>query len=160
MKYKTQKVMEISADMHIIHIFFILLAYIFVSQGERNNEDEEKITRPSINIFNTSIIVIIYFLIGIVLFFLSSLFFYSYESVFLIIYYSLVMFFFRKSILIFLIRLYQYKAPANVRAKCVQIPNCSEYMIIAIKKYGIINGVKKGIERVKRCMPPTKVDYP
>ena len=56
-----------------------------------------------------------------------------------------------KWIVIYCIRIYQRFAPYEVRSKCVFIPNCSEYMILAIKKYGLIKGIKKGQERFKRC---------
>jgi putative membrane protein insertion efficiency factor len=45
---------------------------------------------------------------------------------------------------------------------CVFYPTCSEYMILAIKKYGPWKGVKKGLNRIKRCNPntPPSVDMP
>ncbi len=66
-----------------------------------------------------------------------------------------------KPIIIFLIRLYQRYAPYEVRSRCLFIPNCSEYMILAIKKYGVIRGLVKGIRRLKRCEEPNGgIDYP
>lgn len=68
---------------------------------------------------------------------------------------------FSKSILIFIIRLYQKYAPYEIRSRCVFIPCCSEYMILAIKKYGLIKGVKKGRDRFNRCHGPNGgEDYP
>jgi uncharacterized protein len=45
---------------------------------------------------------------------------------------------------------------------CVMYPSCSEYMIQAIKKYGVLRGLYKGIRRVLRCHPYQKnlVDLP
>lgn len=34
---------------------------------------------------------------------------------------------------------------------CLYIPSCSEYCILAIRKYGVINGLKKTKERLNRC---------
>jgi len=66
-----------------------------------------------------------------------------------------------KWIVIYCIRLYQRFACYEVRSKCVFIPNCSEYMILAIKKYGLIKGIKKGKDRFKRCKEPNGgEDYP
>ncbi len=65
-------------------------------------------------------------------------------------------------IIIFVIRVYQRYGSYAVRSKCMYIPNCSEYMILAIRKYGVIRGVTKGINRMKRCCEPYVggTDYP
>jgi len=66
-----------------------------------------------------------------------------------------------RSILVFLIRVYQRYASADVRLSCVFEPSCSEYMILCLKKYGIIRGVIKGVKRLKRCRYPNSgEDYP
>lgn len=68
---------------------------------------------------------------------------------------------FAKRIVIFIIRLYQKYAPYDIRSNCLFVPNCSEYMILAIQKYGLLRGIKKGIHRYKRCHAPNGgVDYP
>ncbi|MBQ8003391.1 MAG: membrane protein insertion efficiency factor YidD [Clostridia bacterium] len=59
-----------------------------------------------------------------------------------------------KKIVVFVIRLYQRYAAYEVRCTCLFIPNCSEYMVQAINKYGLIKGVKKGFARFNRCKPP------
>lgn len=57
--------------------------------------------------------------------------------------------------------LYKAYAPLEMRGRCRFIPTCSTYMIMAIKKYGIIIGVTKGIRRIRRCKPPNGgEDYP
>jgi putative component of membrane protein insertase Oxa1/YidC/SpoIIIJ protein YidD len=35
-----------------------------------------------------------------------------------------------------------------VRRKCILKPTCSEYIILAIEKYGVFRGVKKGVYRL------------
>ena len=74
---------------------------------------------------------------------------------------SICLVIFSKNIVIFTIRLYQRYGPYDIRCKCLFIPNCSEYMILAIKKYGLIKGLKKGRHRYNRCHAPNGgIDYP
>lgn len=60
---------------------------------------------------------------------------------------------FAKKIVITGVRIYQRYAPDTVRNKCRFEPSCSEYMIMAIQKYGLLKGTRKGIARLKRCNP-------
>jgi len=66
-----------------------------------------------------------------------------------------------KKWIIKLIKLYQKKAPVKVRDACLFEPSCSNYMIMAILKYGTIKGLYKGIKRIMRCKYPNGgIDYP
>lgn len=66
-----------------------------------------------------------------------------------------------KRMLIWCVHLYQNKASDATRLKCVFEPSCSEYMILAVNKYGFVRGVYKGIRRLLRCHPPNGgKDYP
>lgn len=56
-----------------------------------------------------------------------------------------------KKAIVCCIKIYQRYAPAHIRNKCRFEPSCSQYMILAIEKYGLINGMVKGINRLKRC---------
>lgn len=56
-----------------------------------------------------------------------------------------------KRMFICVIRIYQRYAPDSLRNKCRFELSCSEYMILAIEKYGLIKGLQKGICRLKRC---------
>ena len=56
-----------------------------------------------------------------------------------------------KSIVIWLVRVYQHYAPDDIRQMCLYTPSCSEYMILAVEKYGVFRGVVKGIDRLSRC---------
>lgn len=56
-----------------------------------------------------------------------------------------------KKTIICLIRVYQRYAPDSVRNKCRFEPSCSQYMIMSLQKYGLIKGLKKGIDRLRRC---------
>lgn len=65
-----------------------------------------------------------------------------------------------KKAIIWIVKVYQHYAPDEVRLRCVFEPSCSEYMILAIEKYGLFVGVYKGIRRLLRCQPPGGIDYP
>ena len=41
------------------------------------------------------------------------------------------------------IKLYQYYAPEEIRRRCLFMPTCSEYAILAIRKYGGVIGLCK-----------------
>jgi putative component of membrane protein insertase Oxa1/YidC/SpoIIIJ protein YidD len=67
-----------------------------------------------------------------------------------------------KKAIIGLVKLYQHYAPDRIRRKCLFKPTCSEYMILALEKYGLIKGLYKGIYRVVfRCRGFVySIDYP
>lgn len=66
-----------------------------------------------------------------------------------------------KRALIWTVHLYQNKASDETRLKCLFEPSCSEYMILAVNKYGLLRGLIKGIRRLLRCHPPNGgVDHP
>lgn len=65
-----------------------------------------------------------------------------------------------KKVVIWFVHLYQHYAPDRVRLRCLFEPSCSEYMILAVNKYGVFRGVYKGVKRLLRCRPPGGIDYP
>ena len=65
-----------------------------------------------------------------------------------------------KKAVIWCVKVYQHYAPDHIRLRCSFEPSCSEYMILAVKKYGTFKGVAKGINRLLRCHPPGGIDYP
>ncbi len=66
-----------------------------------------------------------------------------------------------RRIIINSVLIYQRYAPERIRASCVFEPTCSQYMILAVEKYGPVKGVAKGIKRLLRCHPPNSgIDYP
>lgn len=65
-----------------------------------------------------------------------------------------------KYIIIWLVKVYQSCAKAETRLRCCYTPSCSEYCILAVKKYGAIIGGIKTINRLLRCTPPGGIDYP
>lgn len=56
-----------------------------------------------------------------------------------------------KNIILSSVKIYQRIAPRKIRLKCRFEPSCSQYMILAIEKYGVIKGVCKGIKRLSKC---------
>ncbi len=60
------------------------------------------------------------------------------------------------------IRVYQYTLSPFIGRQCRFHPSCSNYMILAIRKYGVMIGVVKGTWRVCRCNPfcTGGIDYP
>ena len=65
-----------------------------------------------------------------------------------------------KRTVIWLVHLYQSRASDETRLRCVFEPSCSEYMILAVEKYGVVRGVIKGIGRLRRCGCESGIDYP
>lgn len=61
---------------------------------------------------------------------------------------------------IWFVRLYQHYAKSETRLKCCMTPSCSEYAILAFKKYGALLGGFKTYKRLLRCHPPGGIDYP
>jgi uncharacterized protein len=60
------------------------------------------------------------------------------------------------------VRAYQKCIPARYKPECRFIPTCSQYAILAIQKYGAIDGIRLGWSRFHRCVgfAPKGVDWP
>lgn len=60
------------------------------------------------------------------------------------------------------VRAYQRFLRPLVGQRCRFYPSCSEYMILALRRHGVILGLFKGFYRIARCHPlhPGGVDYP
>ncbi len=55
--------------------------------------------------------------------------------------------------LVLLVRLYQRGISPWLGQNCRFYPSCSEYFILAVRKYGAINGTARGVRRILRCHP-------
>lgn len=76
--------------------------------------------------------------------------------------YFLALLIFLRRILIGIVELYQHYASEDVRRRCLFKPTCSEYTILALKKYGVIIGLYKAYIRIfKKCRGNIyRIDYP
>ncbi|MCY4514654.1 MAG: membrane protein insertion efficiency factor YidD [Candidatus Tectomicrobia bacterium] len=65
-------------------------------------------------------------------------------------------------LLIALIRVYQKALSPFFPASCRFYPSCSEYVVQALRVYGVWRGLLKGAWRVLRCQPLSRggVDLP
>lgn len=58
-----------------------------------------------------------------------------------------------KFILIQILKGYKYFISPFLGSRCRFYPSCSEYMMTAIERFGIIKGIGLGIKRLGRCHP-------
>ena len=130
---------------------------------EQEGSENKKIKRPNINSKKIILkIVLILFIIIIVL----TIVLYNKLNKFIVILLGIIILITLISItiketVINLILLYQKFASEKLRSSCLFEPSCSEYMILAIEKYGFIKGFIKGIKRIFRCHYPNGgIDYP
>jgi putative membrane protein insertion efficiency factor len=56
-------------------------------------------------------------------------------------------------LIIRLLRLYKYWISPLLPSACRFYPTCSEYMLAAVEKYGVVKGIWLGLGRLARCHP-------
>ncbi|MBP6873054.1 MAG: membrane protein insertion efficiency factor YidD [Clostridia bacterium] len=61
--------------------------------------------------------------------------------------------------LIKLVKAYQISISPRLGHCCKYRPSCSEYMIEALQRYGVLRGLPRGIWRILRCNPFSKGGY-
>lgn len=67
-----------------------------------------------------------------------------------------------KKIVIFLLKKYKKNISPIISKcgiNCKFYPSCSEYMMQAVEKYGVIKGILLGIKRILKCNPFSKGGY-
>jgi putative membrane protein insertion efficiency factor len=57
------------------------------------------------------------------------------------------------TLLIAAVRIYQWTLSPFVGRHCRFQPTCSEYFILAIRKFGAMRGTWRGVKRIARCHP-------
>ncbi len=132
-----------------------------------NSMKKSDLKRPEVSLAK-GMIPIIFFIVSFIILFLCSHkiagFLFISEITFKFILIGVFLIFaliFLKKIIIWSILVYQKFAPSKIRLLCRFEPSCSEYMKIAIQKYGIFYGIYKGIKRLLRCHYPNGgKDYP
>jgi len=55
--------------------------------------------------------------------------------------------------IILLVKIYQGAISPLLPNSCRYTPTCSQYMIEALKKYGLVYGFWLGVKRILRCHP-------
>lgn len=66
-----------------------------------------------------------------------------------------------RMLIINLVKLYQHYAPEWMRRRCMMLPSCSEYCIMAVRKYGVVRGCWKTTYRLThKCLGHYEVDWP
>ena len=134
---------------------------------------ENKLYRPKISFVKAALVVIGTVIATLGISFLLALLFrkigwFEFENksqpqVFLSVYWIvqlLVLVLTLRYIMIWFIRVYQRYAKSETRLRCCYTPSCSEYAILALKKYGALIGGIKAVRRLLRCGPPGGIDYP
>jgi len=58
-----------------------------------------------------------------------------------------------KAVLILVIRFYQRAVSPFLPATCRFTPSCSQYMLEAVQKKGVLRGLAMGLWRLLRCNP-------
>jgi len=135
----------------------LLASYRQTKKADPTSTEYERIlVRPSLHIVRTCLFLLagiaIAFLLAMLAYLLWERVLYAVlVGVSVIILLSLL---FMKHILIWMIMAYQRFAPDKLRNRCRYEPSCSQYMILSIKKYGVINGLIKGFRRWHSCKPP------
>jgi len=125
-----------------------------------------KLVKPNTDIFTFILWVLIIEIISLSLTYILYRLFHWFGIVFSfsILYFvvSAIMFLiFLKKICIILIKLYQHYAPDEIRRRCILMPSCSEYALLALKKYNVFKGLYKiHIRLTTKCKGSYKIDYP
>jgi uncharacterized protein len=64
-----------------------------------------------------------------------------------------------EKILIGIVRFYQYGISPYFPDSCRYDPTCSQYMVEAIKEWGVFKGTWLGLKRLSTCHPWGKLGY-
>jgi len=64
-----------------------------------------------------------------------------------------------RRLLISILRGYQYLISPLLGSRCRFHPSCSEYMIEAVRKFGVFKGLYLGFKRLGRCHPMSEGGY-
>lgn len=58
-----------------------------------------------------------------------------------------------KRVVLGMLRFYQGAISPTLPPSCRFQPTCSEYMVQAVQKYGVLQGLFMGLKRLARCHP-------
>ena len=121
----------------------------------RNYVNCKELVRPKTNILTALVYAFIFIFTA---FLFTRLFNFA---VSLVLIFALL-FFILKYAVIGMIELYQHYAPEHIRRRCLFMPTCSEYALMAVRKYGVVAGLYKSYFRLfYRCKGNVyQIDYP
>lgn len=126
--------------------------YIFPDTDPRSVKYYRILDFPNIKWANIILKIILPIIIAVFLCLSLQLLFDTFYAIVIAIFCFLVYcIFITKNIILTSVKIYQRFAPRRIRLKCRFEPSCSQYMILAIEKYGVIKGVVKGIKRLSKC---------
>lgn len=147
---------EYSGEMPEEHTQFA--EQVILAQVKKEYEQPKRIViRPKESVWKSALMLLTVFAVIIAALILIRIFTDLSTLIFAILCVSCILAYiliFFKKILVTAIILYQKYAPEAVRSNCLYEPCCSEYMKIAVKKYGAFKGFIKGIKRISRCRYP------
>ena len=133
----------------------------------RNYCLNHELIRPNTNVITFALLILVFELTSVVLAYISCRLLHWFgvtASLGTLHFLSsiIVLLIFLKKTCIILIELYQHYAPENVRRRCMMMPSCSEYAILALQKHGVVIGLYKTyIRLVKKCKGGIySIDYP
>ena len=117
---------------------------------------ERYLTRPATTLLKAGIYVLTFFSVVILLSLFTLFVLLHFKNICisrtlflsLLIYVLIGLLIITKKAIIGMINLYQHYAPERIRRKCIFKPTCSEYMILALEKYGLFKGLYKSIYRM------------
>ena len=133
------------------------MALKYISEQGQNNSNE--VIRPKIPFWREFLGIIFPILLYIAEIVTYILFGYNVWMFVSVLVFTFIVFF--PPFVIVTVLNYQKFAPESLRKACLFTPTCSEYMLLAIKKYGFLKGFFKGLKRLFRCHPPNGgVDEP
>ena len=125
-----------------------------------------ELIRPKTNIITFVLLVLVIEIISVALtYFLFNLFhwfgiLFSFSTLYSFVSVGVFLIFLKK-ICIMLIKLYQHYATDETRRRCALMPSCSEYALLALKKYNVFKGLyKTHIRLTTKCNGSYKIDYP
>ena len=122
-----------------------------------------ELIRPKTNIINAVCFLSLLLLVCFAASMIMKLLFEKipFTLVFFLVFFS-IMFILLKKVIIGIVEIYQHYMPEQLRRSCLCMPTCSEYMILAIQKYGALKGIQKGLYRLTHTCRGIdyKIDYP
>jgi len=124
---------------------------------------KRELPHPKTNIINAAYFLSLLLLVCFAISMVMKIFFEKipFMLIFMLAFF-LVSFILLKKIIIGLVELYQHYMPEELRRRCLCMPTCSEYMILAVEKYGALKGLRKGMYRLMHTCrgKEYKIDYP